>query len=90
MRLPDIAIGEVLVVNTQDEPIAGMAKSPRWIAVTTSVGQVRGLKRTTEPIWSVTTPPAFTASPAVVNGVVHRRGDSGTFAACPIPGRPIP
>lgn len=90
MRLFDLATGTITVVKNVGGPVVGLATSQGWMVVTSSNGQLWGLKRNAEAIWKMTAPLPFATSAVIVDGVVYVGGDSQTFTAYTVPGRAIP
>jgi outer membrane protein assembly factor BamB len=82
--------GSVHRVTTVGGPVVGLAASVGWITVTSSNGQLWGLKRNAEPIWKVTAPAPYATAPTLVNGIVYTAGTDQTVTAYSVPGRPIP
>lgn len=90
LRLFDLSSGQVLMVTALSSAPVGLATSAGWMVVTTANGQVWGLKRHAEPIWTTPTGPTYATAPIVVDGVVYTTGTDATVRAYTIPGRPIP
>jgi outer membrane protein assembly factor BamB len=88
--LLDLSDGSVYIDTPIGGPVVGLAASIGWISATTSNGQLWGLKRNAEPIWTVTEGAPFASAPVVVNGNLFVGSTDQTITAYSVTGRPIP
>lgn len=88
--LLNLVTGGAQAVQNVGGPVAGLAGSKGWITVTTTDGQVWGLKRSAEPIWNTSTGAAMSAAATVLDGVIYVGGEDQTLTAYTVPGQPIP
>lgn len=90
VRLLGLTDGAVDAETGVGGPVVGLAASVGWITVSSSNGQLWGLKRLGEPNWELGAPAGFAAPATVVDGVVYTGSSNQTVSAYGIPGRTAP
>jgi WD40 repeat protein len=90
VRLLDLSTGSVVVVTNVGGPVVGLTGSIGWLTVTSSNGQLWGLKRHAEPIWKISSAAPYATAATVLNGIVYTSGEDQTVTAWSVPGRSIP
>jgi outer membrane protein assembly factor BamB len=88
--LLDMSNGSVYIDTPVGGPVVGLSASIGWISVTTSNGQLWGLKRNAEPIWTLDEGAPFASAPVVLNGDLFVGSTDQTITAYSVTGRPIP
>jgi outer membrane protein assembly factor BamB len=88
--LLNLSDGSVYIDTPVGGPVVGLAASIGWVSATTGNGQLWGLKRNAEPIWTVTGGAPFASAPVVLNGDLFVGSTDQTITAYSVTGRPIP